>query len=111
MREILCKKNFKMTAMGILFGIIFCAFIFGSIISKSQECVAASKPENKYFTNITINKGDTLWEVADEYMDDEHYNSIYEYMEELRIMNNLKSDTLYAGQNLVITYYAETANQ
>ena len=105
------NRTKKMTAMGVLFAVIFAVFTIGCIVSKSQECAASTKPENKYFTNIIIDKGDTLWDVASEYMDDEHYDSIYDYMNELRSMNNLKSDTLYEGQNFIVTYYAVSANQ
>ena len=105
------NRTKKMTAMGVLFAVIFAVFTIGCIVSKSQECVASTKPEDKYFTNIIIDKGDTLWDVASEYMDEEHYDSIYDYMNELRTMNNLKSDTLYEGQSFVITYYAVPANQ
>ena len=66
----------------------------------------ANSNEDKYFTNITVMEGDTLWEVAQEHMDTEHYSSVYEYMEELRAMNHLTSDELYVGQNLIITYYS-----
>ncbi len=104
------RRTVKMTILGFLFLALFGGFVFGSIITRTQSCMAQNN-ENKYFTNITVMEGDTLWNVAEKYMDDEHYSSIYDYMDELRRMNNLTSDNLYAGQNLVVTYYSvSTAN-
>ena len=60
---------------------------------------------DKRFTNYTVQSGDSLWSVASEHIDYTYYRDIYEYMEELREMNHLKSDNIYYGQNLIITYY------
>ncbi len=97
----------KGAAFGILLTVMCIAFIIGSIITKAQTC-AANTNENKYFTNITVNDGDSLWAVAEQYMDNTHYSSVYEYMDEIKNMNNLSSDDIYAGQNLVVTYYSST---
>lgn len=106
MKKILgTDKTIKMTALGILFAVIFSVFGIGCILTNTEKCVAGAN-ESKYFTNITIEEGDTLWEVASEHMDEDHYNSVYEYMNELKSVNNMTSDDIYAGQNLVITYYA-----
>lgn len=99
------NKNIKMSILGSMFVVIFAGFILGSILVRTQSCMANSR-EDKFFTNITVQEGDTLWEVAQEHMDTNHYSSVYEYMEELRMMNHLTSDELYAGQNLIITYFA-----
>lgn len=105
MKKILeANKTIKMTALGVLFAVIFSGFCIGCILTNTEKCIAGSN-ENKYFTNITIEEGDTLWEVASEHMDEEHYDSVYEYMDELKEVNNMSSDNIYVGQNLVITYY------
>lgn len=101
----LSNKTVKMYILGSLFCLLFAGFILGSILIRTQSCKANSN-EDKFFTNVTVKEGDTLWEVAQEHMDTEHYSSVYEYMEELRRMNHLTSDKLYVGQNLVITYYS-----
>ncbi len=43
-------------------------------------------------------------------MDYEHYDNIYEYMEHLTALNHLTSDNLYAGEHLIVTYYASDGN-
>ena len=100
----LTNKTKKMASLGVLFAVIFAVFGIGCILTNTEKCVADSN-EDKYFTNITVSEGDTRWEVASEHMDEEHYDSIYEYMDEIKSMNNMTSEDIYAGQNLVITYY------
>ena len=98
------SKSVKMTALGVLFTVVFLIFGVFCILTNTEKCIAGSN-EDKYFTNVTVEEGDTLWELASEYMDEDHYDSIYEYMDELKHMNNMTSENLYAGQNLVVTYY------
>ena len=69
-----------------------CALI---IIGKSSVSANASETAEKYYTAITIEKGDTLSEIAEEYG---------MTVEEIREINNLDSNVLYAGENLIVTY-------
>jgi len=61
----------------------------------------------KYFTSIEVASGDTLWTIAQEYSDTENYDSIDEYIEEVKNMNHMSSDTLMAGQFLIVPYYSQ----
>ena len=61
----------------------------------------------KYFTSIEVASGDTLWTIAQEYSDAENYDSIDEYIEEVKNMNHMSSDTLMAGQFLIVPYYSQ----
>lgn len=60
----------------------------------------------KYFTSIQIEKGDSLWSIAQEYSDSEHYDSNSDYIAEVMAMNNLKDDKIVSGQYLIIPYYS-----
>ena len=48
---------------------------------------------------------DTLWSIAEEYMDEEHYDSITDYLEEVKRMNSLTNDTIHYGEYLIIPYF------
>ena len=61
----------------------------------------------KYFTSIEVSSGDTLWTIAEEYSDAEYYDSLDEYIEEVKNMNHMSSDTLLAGQFLIVPYYSQ----
>ena len=103
------KKIIKATVFVAGAVILFGSFVIGYAEGSKETQVSVvdneTKTKNKYFTNIVVEEGDSLWSIAEEYMDEEHYESIYEYIDELKKMNNLKSDTIYAGQNLVVTYF------
>lgn len=89
--------------------VMLTAFLFASVIVKAQSGSSALN-ERIYYTNITVEKGDTLWKIAEEYIDYGHYDSIYEYMEHLTRLNHLTSDNLFAGEHLIVTYYASGEN-
>ena len=59
----------------------------------------------KYYTDIEVEYGDSLWSIAQEYCDS-HYGSIFEYMNEVRSINHIKGDIIKEGQLLVVPYYS-----
>lgn len=95
----------KHTIYGI---IIITLFIFASgfFITTSMANEEESVPSYKYYTSIKIEQGDTLWSIAEEYISHE-YESIYDYIRELKQINNLTSDIIIAGQNITVAYYSD----
>lgn len=79
---------------------------FGSFLSKAKESVDMGNV-CKYYANIEIQPGDTLWELADQYLDG-NYDSKEAYIKEVLQINSLTSeDHIVSGQYLVMPYYAE----
>lgn len=60
---------------------------------------------DKRFTEYRVVQGDSLWKIAEANIDYDYYDNIYDYMSELKRMNNLDSEKIYVGQSLIITYY------
>ena len=89
----------------VLTGVI-CIILFSNknITSANESGTAA--PLTKYYKTITIEKGDTLWSIANEYMSGQ-YRSTKDYVKELRSMNGLHSDQITSGEKLVVAYFAE----
>lgn len=57
-------------------------------------------------TDIVIQKGESLWDIANEYMTEE-YDSPKTYIKEVKSINSLTDvDKIYAGQRIVIPYYS-----
>jgi LysM repeat protein len=56
--------------------------------------------------SIKIEKGDTLWDIANENLP-EKYSSTEEYVKVLKEINGLSSDKIYSGENLMIMYMTE----
>ena len=106
------KKNKKGRAKQRFLKIVLCLAIFAVtaaviIAVKSSRTTADESLElNKYYTSITVESGDTLWDIAREYKKSET-SDINSYIDEIKSINNLTSDNITAGQNLIIVYYAE----
>ena len=97
-------RSRKMLVTGFLLIIMFIAFILGSIIVKAQNNHNANRGQIKY-SNIVVQDGQTLWDIAEEHIDNSQFDSVYEYMDSLKKLNGLTSNNIYSGQNIIITYY------
>lgn len=62
----------------------------------------------KYYTDIIIQPGDNLWEIAGKYADPEHYKDISSYIAEVKHINHIENDShIVSGQMIIIPYYAD----
>lgn len=96
------KKNFLILIMTICL-IATCSVVLNGFRSNAQNDVAETS--YKYYKSIVISNNDTLWTIAEEYMDKEHYNSINDYINEVKSMNSLTDDAIHYGEHLIIPYY------
>lgn len=83
--------------------ILLFIFSFNSMVHATEEL-----PETtyKYFCYHTVDKGDTLCSLAEEYIDYKYYRNIYEYVLEVKEINQMKDDTIRVGQIIVIPYFS-----
>ncbi len=77
--------------------------LFGSFFVSAHEDTSDPHTVYTYYKSIEIQPGDTLWVIAENTMTSE-YDSIQEYVQVLKDMNNLESDDIQAGQYLMIAY-------
>lgn len=96
------KKLFQ--ACAALSAAVFMVLI-GSVSYHSIRSSANSG--YKYYMCLTVESGDTLWEIADRYIDYDFYKSRSSYIAEVKQMNHLEGDAITEGQRLLIPYYAE----
>ena len=61
---------------------------------------------SKYYKSICIEAGDTLWDIAGEYVKDVDV-SRQEYIDEVCELNGICADEIYAGEYIVVVYYGE----
>ncbi|MCM1100486.1 MAG: LysM peptidoglycan-binding domain-containing protein [Clostridium sp.] len=85
--------------------ITVCVISCHSFISKAGE--NTDEVSLKYYTGITVMDGDSLWSIADEYIDYEQYRSRELYIEEVCSINRLEDASgIRAGQRLIVPYYS-----
>ena len=79
--------------------ILICAVSYSSINSSASDGF-------KYYTSVTVQAGESLWDIAADHMDG-HYDSRDSYIAEVRSINHLDEvGTIIAGQTLIIPYYS-----
>ena len=95
--KLIDNNNIMLTILVILF---FSIFILGSM---SMVRASDSIQYAKSFISIEVESGDTLTSIAKEYaISVAHYS---DYVEEVKNINNLKDDRIYAGCYLMIPVY------
>ena len=102
------RRQREMRKNALIIIMTFCLIItvavsMNSFMSNAKE--EGSPASYKYFKSITIENGDSLWSIAQEYMDDNHYDTIQDYINEVKKMNALSNDDITYGQHLIIPYY------
>lgn len=86
--------------MATLCLILVCTISYGSIQTKANSGY-------KYFTSITVESGETLWDIADNYIDYDYYKNKNAYIAEVCSINHLEEDgSITAGQTIVVPYYS-----
>lgn len=96
-------KRRMILLLAALFVITMGSVVFGSIFSKAKN-PTSDIPQYKYYKSIIIEQGDSLWSIAEEYCTDDCTDT-REYVAELKQLNSLTSDTIHAGQHLLVAYY------
>ncbi len=98
-----CRRRVLTAAMTLCL-IVICAVSYHTIKT------SASSGEDllfKYYTNITVQNGDTLWDIADEYMDYAQYEDKNAYVEEVIHINHLDENAdIRSGQCITVPYYS-----
>lgn len=101
------RKNF------LLFVMTLCLIVTTSIVISSFRSNAKTDPAKetcRYYKSITVSERDTLWSIAKTYMDETHYDSVQDYIDDVMHINNLRNDAIYADAHLIVPYY-DVANK
>ena len=75
------------------------------LLTKATTTEEAKEVYYKYYTQLEIVEGDSLWDIAGKYMEHGPYESRKDYMNEVVEINQLSSTTIIKGQHLVVPYY------
>ncbi|MFI3214283.1 MAG: hypothetical protein R3Y24_13220 [Eubacteriales bacterium] len=92
-----------------IFIIVTVSIIFTLSISLSSILSSAHEDDEtvyyKYYTNIEIEAGDTLWSIAEIYYDS-HYKNMDELIDEIMFINTMEDDTIIQGHHIIVPYYS-----
>lgn len=97
------NHSIRLILFSFLFALILSFLCFGnhSIAKNDSEA-----PLYKYYTNVEVQYGDTLWELAARYCDDS-YSDYNEYIEEVMFINRMSDTRITAGSYLILPYHSE----
>lgn len=85
--------------------IVVCAVAFHGIRSMASN--GENQLKFKYYTQVTVAYGETLWDLSDSYIDYEEYKDKNEYIAEVQSINHLMDEgSVRAGQTLIVPYYS-----
>nr|WP_294492289.1 LysM peptidoglycan-binding domain-containing protein [uncultured Mediterraneibacter sp.] len=96
-------KRLRNLFFGMISAILICSLSFGVFLVSAHENTPDPDASYTYYTSIEIRPGDTLWAIAEENLTDD-YDSVSEYVRVLKEINQLDSDEIHSGQNLIIAY-------
>lgn len=85
--------------------IVFCAVSYQGIRSLASS--GEDQLKFKYYTQVTVAYGETLWDLSDDYINYDEYKNKKEYIAEVQSINHLaEEDSIRAGQTLIVPYYS-----
>lgn len=93
------------SALAVVLGVIL-AF---SVLGTSAQATGADRASAsyKYYKEIYVESGDTLWNIAEQYTDGS-VSKVSQCINEIRSINGLnKFETLKAGTYIIVPYYSE----
>lgn len=102
------RRKMKRIQRNRMISVITALVIFTLILTVfvCNTHVVAEKPDTyKYYTEVRIDRGDTLSGIAARYMTEE-YSSEQAYIREVQQINHLGYELTY-GQTILVPYYSE----
>ena len=84
---------------GTLAVIVISAFALSTFATTKHTQAAQRDTQKTTYESIRINGGDSLWSIAQEYHGIEN---TADFVEELRVLNNLSSDRIQSGSYLLV---------
>lgn len=84
--------------VGTLTVILICTFVL-SIFITVRHTQAAQRGTQTTYESIRIQGGDSLWSIAQKY---HGMKDIADFVEELRVLNDLSSDRIQSGSYLLV---------
>lgn len=106
-RALLLRRERISKVMPVLFAVLATVGMI-SICAVSYRSIRTSASSGfKYYTSVTVENGETLWDIADEFIDYNYYKNKNSYITEVQNINHLDENcSIDAGQILILPYYS-----
>ena len=86
----------------MLFTLVFMA---SSLMTSAQS--DEYQPSFKYYKSVTVHSDDSIWSIASQNYDSDHYKNMDAYINEICSINSITDcGKLNAGESLIIPYYS-----
>ena len=103
-------RNRKVQIIAAVLIILMITVVSGTFAIRSHAESVNAESDTVYYRYTAMYRvcsGDTLTSIAKQYMDDVHYDSVSDYIKELRQMNGMyNDDKLVTGELIAVTYYS-----
>lgn len=102
------RRTLSLQKAGITVFLIFLAVLALSMVFVVRRVNARAESENsfKYYKSIQVEKGDTLWDLAERQTAGGSAQATADYIQEVRDLNHLDGSEIHYGEYLVIPYYS-----
>lgn len=104
--RIIHKSEQTVFRIGAVIAALLIFLLSGLFFIKVLAQNTSSVPVYKYYTSIPIEKGDTLWSIAEEYLPEGNNADIVRYIQEIKELNHLSDDKILEGNKLLVFYYS-----
>ena len=104
---LLFRREYRDKVMPVLFA-VFVTVCMIFICAMSYRSIRTSASNGfKYYTSVTVESGETLWDIADEFVEYSYYKNKNSYIKEVQSINHLDENcSIDAGQILILPYYS-----
>ena len=104
-REAVVRRQRSIIALVIIV-LVSLGILLGTGINVLASAKADPAAYNKYYKTVRVEYGDTLWTIADEYIQDLNIEKT-EYIAEICALNQIQADDIQAGEYIVVAYYSK----
>lgn len=102
-RQRTIRRRVVLAVLALFLTLIF-TLSYNVIVTQANDDM--SDISYKYFTFHQVEKGETLWSIAEENINFEFYDSIQHYIDEVAAINHLRDDVIRVGESIVVPYYS-----
>lgn len=101
-RRALLKRSF---ALSLFSALLVLVLSFGCFGMWSQAQNKQNTSLYKYYTNVEVQYGDSLWDIASRYCDSS-YEDYDTYIREVMLINRMLEPDITAGSYLIVPYHS-----